>query len=42
MKRLTAMSCVTVRRVGNRIVATARISNGRSTRTITKSTRVGR
>ena len=42
MKRITVRASTTVRRSGSHIVATTRVSNGKSTRTVTKRVRVGR
>nr|DAD70917.1 MAG TPA: hypothetical protein [Siphoviridae sp. ctvok7] len=41
MKRITVRASTTVRRSGNHIVATTRVSNGKTTRTVTKRVRVG-
>jgi len=40
MKKVTIKATTAVRRTGNRIIATTRVSNGSHTKTITKSIRV--
>ena len=40
MKRITVHATTTVRRTGNKVTATTRVSNGKTTKTISKSVRV--
>lgn len=40
MKRITVRTMTTVRQVGNRITVNSRVSNGKRTRTFTKSVRL--
>lgn len=42
MKRITIHASTTIRHSGNHIVATTHVSNGKSTRTVTKRVRVSR